>query len=864
MLQIRLLGRVEVAISGVPMRGLRGKSGLWLLGILTLQARPVERDWLAGVLWPDSAPDAGRANLRRTLTDLRAALGDAAPRLVSPTAQTIGLTVAPHEADVRAFRAGDLAQYGGELMPGCPLEWVEAERRVLEERYLTQGEKEAATLPPDAALALLEKLRLHAPLRESLLRLQLTALCQRGNRAEAQQLYYAFRRSLLEQRLGEPAAQTQEHWKGLQSFPEPVAAPAMDSPAIALPTPLTPLLGRKDELDALARLLATHRLVTITGLGGMGKTRLAVEAARIAAQPVVFLELAECRDPHQLTQILQALPSPDDATPTLLVLDNFEQLVGPEANRAVRELLEARAGWRCLVTSRRALGLAGEQVFPLAPLESPQHPGLPQRLEEFASMALLTRQARAVQPAFALTPQNAASLIALCQQAEGIPLALELLAAHLRVLSPDTLLAQVRQARLPLLARYGEGNNPRHGSLGRIIESSVAPLAPWQQTGFYHLGVFRGGWSLEAAQAVCAPLSLLDLVTLLETLTDNCLVRFAGERYSQLETLREWSLAAQPDGVRDGARRRHAAFFLDFAEQHAAKPEGLTALDPENDNLRAAFDTFLETGDTASALRWSRALRLYWFHRRGGQPLLERLLTCVTDPAERAEVQENLGVLCALNGEWGAADDHLGAALTYFRDVGDMLTQAKITSNRAGMAIERGDLALARTGLEQALPLWRGLNQPRSLGITLTNLGIVLMNQNDLEAAEPLIAQALLLRQRLGDTYGIATNLVNRGSLEIRRGANREAEATYREALPHFRALGDRRGEVICLEGLAEVFLNQGQLPEARRFFQESQWLRGEYGLPVAALEARTNARIRRELEEAAIPPAPANLQYQE
>lgn len=846
-MRIQLLGRVEISVAGAPLPSLRGKSGLWLLGVLTLHAnKSLERDWLAGILWPESSPEQGRANLRRTLTDLRHALGPAAERLTTPTPQTITLQLSPDDADVLAFQAGALERYGGELLPGCPLEWVETERRVLAESFLAQGEARAAQLPPSQALELLERLRATDPLRESLLRLQLTTLTQQGNRAEAQQLYHRFRRLLLESRLGEPSPQTQAHWQALQSAtPAPTATAAESLPQI--PTPLTALRGRERERETLTKLLQAHRLVTVTGLGGIGKTRLALEVAR-AHSSARFLELAEWQELTRLPETLEGLlpHSPED---TLLVLDNCEQLVGAEATRILRTELEQRPHVRCLVTSRRALGLTGEVLFPLEPLELPQHRGSPERLSEFASVQLFVERASALRPRFALTEENAEVVVALCQQAEGLPLALELLAAHLRSLTPEALLAQVQRTRLPLLARRTEGETPRHQSLTRIVESSLGLLSDQHRTGFRRLGVFRGGWSLEAAQAVCGLPDPLATLTLLETLEDSSLIRSHDGRYSQLETLRELALTSLSEQEHADALRAHAQFFVELATQHTNTTTGLTTLDTEQANLRVALETLLALGDTAGALRWARALRLYWYHRTGGRPLLEGILSHLTATAERAELQENVGVLCAMSADYETAQSYFREALTYFREADDILTQARILSNQAGMALERGELVAARQGLEEALALWRALNQPRGIGVTLNNLSIITMQQGELEEAERLIDEALALRQALGDSAGIATVLINRGSLEQRRRDLPRAEAAYQEALQHFTALGDRRGEAAALVGLTEILLDQGQPAQAQRLFQELVWLRQEYQLTINSLHADLQERIQRSQE---------------
>lgn len=867
MLQIRLLGELDIKVGGKPLPNLRGKTGFWLLGILTLQAnRAVDRDFLAGTLWPESAPEQGRANLRRALTDLRQALGQAAERLTNPSQQTVSLRVEPNEADVLAFRAGALDVYRGELMPGCALEWVETERRIFAETFLAKGEKQAAFLDPAEALLLLERLRASDPLRESLLRLQLSALCQQGNRAEAQQSYYAFRRLLLAQRLGEPSAETQRHWKQLQTTPpppnaqtptlavSPASAPTVPSPV--LPSPLMPLLGREREMETISRLLAQHRLVTLTGLGGIGKTRLALEVAHQGTH-ALFVELAETRDAAQLTQTLESLlpasgllAAEGENTP-LLVLDNFEQLVGPEAGRVVRALLDKHSTLRCLITSRRALGLSGEQQVSVEPLDLPRYPGSPDRLGEFASINLLVERIRLVQPAFELTTQNAPALVALCQQAEGIPLALELLAAHLRSLSPEMLLAQVQRARLPLLARREPGETPRHQSLWRIVESSVALLSEAEKNGFYKMAVFRGGWSAEAAQAVCAPEDPLFLVSLLETLTDNSLIRFTSNRYSQLETLREFSLANGPEAIRAEAERAHAVYYLALAEQHANTPENFTFLDTEQGNLRAAFDTFLDQNDTDAALRWARAQRLYWFHRQGGRAFFERLLHALTAPAERAEVQADLGTFCANSGAHDAARAFFNEALVYARGTNNTLNEARLLTNLATIELDQGNWEPARVGLEEALILWRTLSNARALGLTLTNLSIAAMNQGDLETAEKLLAEGLALRQAQGDNYGIAANLVNQGGLELRQGAPWKAETTFRQALARFQQMGDRRAEAAALEGIVEAFLDQNEPAEALRYLREAIWLRQEYKIPETALQNQLHERVRQVLGEA-------------
>jgi len=467
---------------------------------------------------------------------------------------------------------------------------------------------------------------------------------------------------------------------GLPNTSSPRSA---EAPSLRLPMQFTRFFGREEEIARLQELVNGERaddhsrLITLTGPGGSGKTRLAIEcvrqAASVRAGAVWFVPLADLIDARLIPAAILGTLCPNTSTrsealeevvaalanrPTLLILDNFEHLVESGA-ALVKTLLECVPTLTCLVTSRQRLGLEGEQEFPVAPLPTPSAPGTPERLLEFASVQLFVDRAQLTRPDFQVTARNAADVAALCDRLEGIPLAIELAAPWIQSLTPAQILSRIER-RFDLLVSRRRDIGPRHVTLRAALEWSYRLLSPELQRFFARLSVFRGGWTLETAEAVCGnaevweygsqaptqPPSHTSTPHLLARLQAHSLVvaeeAEGGMRYRLLETLREYANEQLSAAERERLARRHAAYYLELAENTKAKgagaeqAEGLARLEEEHDNFRAALEWALAS-EPEIALRLTVALWRFWYVRgylNEGRRWLEEALSRSEDGPE--------------------------------------------------------------------------------------------------------------------------------------------------------------------------------------------------------------------------------------
>ncbi|HYC87678.1 MAG TPA: BTAD domain-containing putative transcriptional regulator [Thermoanaerobaculia bacterium] len=517
------------------------------------------------------------------------------------------------------------------------------------------------------------------------------------------------------------------------------------------PISLTSLVGRESEIRDLGALIAAQRLVTLTGVGGSGKTRLAAELAlRVdwqRADSVVWVELGPCTHPELVAQQVAAALALRDATALvdalrerelLIVLDNCEHVVAACAELATT-LLRCCPKLRILATSREPLGVAGERVWPVPPIA------------ESEAIELFAERAAAVDPSFALHDANRAAVAEICRRLDGIPLAIELAAARVRVLTPEQMTARLAD-RFSILSGGARDTVPRHRTLRAAIDWSFALLNEREQTLLAQLSVFRGSFSLEAVEAVCAG----DVLDLLSGLVDKSLVvanrRRGAVRYSLLETIREY--AAERLGNAADVRRRHAEAFLAIAreavpELSVASVEPMERLDPDHDNVRAALAWSLEHEPDALALPLAAAFRWYWYYRILWSEGL-RWLTLALERAERAEARPAFAV--ALTGA-GVFSSYLG------------------------------DLAAGREKLEEAEALWRALGDDRELAFTLAALAQTLASADELDTAEVRAAEAVALARSAGTPWDLGYALTNGAAFVAqRRGELEEADRALEEA----------------------------------------------------------------------------------
>lgn len=578
-----------------------------------------------------------------------------------------------------------------------------------------------------------------------------------------------------------------------------------------LPPRPTPLVGRERELAAIAQLLrAGARLLTLTGPPGIGKSRLALEAATRAAgefnRSGVLIDLVPLGDPKRVMMaVAQALgiheaPGrlPLDRVvdvlgdhPFLLVLDNFEHLL--DASPQVSDLLARCPGLVVIATSRMPLHIAWEHEFPVPPLAlpDPARTGPLEALAACPSVALFLARARAVAPDFAITDVNARTIAEICARLDGLPLAIELAAPRVKLLPPQAVLERLEH-RLDFLRRVGRDLPERHQTLRAAIGWSYALLRPHEQGLLRRLAVFVGGFSLEAAESVCWSADQpCEAIEALHALVDASLVfREPGAedpRYRMLETVREFAAEQlMATGELARTRRHHAAYFLAAAEHAAARMHGpeegawLRRLDRDHDNLRATLGWMLAEGEARAALRLAVALWWFWYMR--------------------GHLQEGRG--------W------LQAALTTFGDAQDVI-RAKGLYALGVLAWRQADLEAAADLGEQSLRITRALGDRWNTAMALFLLEMVWRTRGDYARATALMEESLNLFREVNDTWGVATALLGLGTIMRMRGEHARAASYHEEGLRLFRGLQDHSGVAASLYSLGLVAREQGDLNRA-------------------------------------------------
>jgi predicted ATPase/class 3 adenylate cyclase/Tfp pilus assembly protein PilF len=677
-----------------------------------------------------------------------------------------------------------------------------------------------------------------------------------------------------------------------------------------LPAQMTPFIGRKDAIRAVIEHLsnAKVRLVTLSGVGGTGKTRLALQAAADMVDDfehgVFFVPLAALSDPALVLQtIAQAFDVREAAgrqlkeqlkdhlreKQMLLVLDNFEQVI--DAAPLVTDLLTAAPRLKVMVTSREVLRLSGETDYPVPPLSLPDLKRLPplERLTQYEAVALFIERAVAVKPAFTVTNENAPAVAEICYRLDGLPLAIELAAAHARVLPPQRMLSELSH-RLRFLMGGARDLPARQKTLRGAIDWSHELLTGDEQKLFRRLAVFVGGSTLEAIEAVCNIETDLRVLETVESLVGKSLVKQTeahGEpRFATLETIREYAgdrLAAASDEV--SVRERYWDYFLALAEEAEPKSVGteqakwLRRLDEEHDNVRSALDWSMAQAGSEGGLRLCGALQRFWWTRgylSEGREWCARILGkagAELRTKERAKALKAAGVLAYQQGDYPAArtldeeslaihrqlGDRRGIAaslnnlglvacdqgdfpaarllheesLAIVRELGDRKGIANSLNNLANVAYDQGDFAFARELYEESLAIARELGDREGVARVLGNLGNVAKHQGDFPSARALHEESLAIKRELGYRQRIASSLNSLGDLDLDQGDPASAQALYREALAIGRELGERLRIAFSLEGLAAAVAALGNAPRAARIWGAAERLRSEAGSPL-------------------------------
>jgi predicted ATPase/serine/threonine protein kinase len=638
----------------------------------------------------------------------------------------------------------------------------------------------------------------------------------------------------------------------------------VESRPMNLPVQQAGFVGREKEIAAVKELLLRRdvRLVTITGPGGIGKTRLVVQVASGLVEHFLggthFVALSPIADPGLIASvILQTLgireaggQSPleilkknlqdSSRQPMLLVLDNFEHLA--KAATTVAELLAVGANLKILVTSRSALHVYGEHEFLVPPLGLPDSRSTTsvEVLSQCPAVALFVQRAIAAKPDFELNQGNAAAVTEICSRLDGLPLAIELAAARVKVLSPSSMRARLA-SRLQLLTGGARDLPQRQQTLRAAMDWSYDLLSAAEQKLFRRLSVFVG-CNLEGVEAVCDAKGDLDLDPLDGTasLVDKSLVQQVEQancesRFVMLETIREYALEKlQASGEEASTKRAHAAYCLVLAEEEATEKSGaegtewLERFAVEHDNFRAALEWLTESGDAEWGLRFGAALFRFWETReylaegRDSLGKLLRLASAAVPTKARERALFAAGVLAVEQGDYAAADELIGESLGIARQFGDKQGAAVSLNALAVIARGRGDLAVARSLLEESMVLWRELGDQKAVARSLSNLANIVKLQGDNAGARSLYAEGLSIFRELGDRTGVAWSTNYQGDVARDQGDSAAARTLYEQGLVIFRELDDRWGIAGTLADLGSLAREQGDYPRAHSMYRES------------------------------------------
>ena len=883
-LRVNLLAGFTVAIGNqvVPGAAWRQKRAAGIVKLLALEpTHRLHREQVLDALWPDLDAETGARNLRVALHHARASLAEAGAEpgsvlvrdgeslLLSSTGEVLVDVDAFEAAAAYAWRTSDpeateaaVAAYSGDLLPDDRYdEWAEHRRAGLQASYLALLSRLAHLTEQrgdiDRAIAANHRILSVDPVQEEAHAAIMRLLARSGRPAQALTQYQRLV-SVLERELGavpDPSTRALHEAIRASRVPPLDATRIQASPPARtnLPAPVDALIGREREVAEFRQLLTGARLVTLTGPGGVGKTRLALAVAQdlapAFADGVCFVDLSPIRDTDLVAStIARALGASDDGghhpaevvsavlrdKRMLLLLDNFEQVI--DAAGIVSQLLAACPRLAIVATSRTRLRLRGEQEYPVMPLAVPMT--LTERIRsEVASAAagqLFVRRARESRPDFELTPANAAAVGEICRRLDGLPLALELAAARVRLLSPQTLLARLDS---PLVVLTGGARDlpERQQTIQATIAWSYDLLSEAERQLFRRLAVFTGTWDVAAAEAVVnhGGDSGINVLDGLASLVDQSLVvrrdsAGAESRFGLLETIREFALEclAASDEV-DAARSAHAAYFLAHAERTASILRGaddratLANLEREYGNLRAALMWFEQTGAGEAMLRLAASLATFWSedcHWVEGNAWLERSLALDPRPSlTRARALAGLGENAGYLGDTTRAESALREGIALARQLESADYAAYMLQSLGAQQVDRGVFDEGRILLAEARAEAQRAGDHEVEALSLAHLGAAAWGRGDMDEA---VAQLQAARTLARDTgYLVAAEVAARylGLIATQAGDHAGAAAWYREFFPDDPA--ETRVLVRLIPDVASLAMARGDGKRAAHLF---------------------------------------------
>jgi predicted ATPase/DNA-binding SARP family transcriptional activator/DNA-binding CsgD family transcriptional regulator len=911
MLRVWLLGgfRVSVGTRTVEEGAWRLRKAAALVKLLALApGHRIHREQAMDLLWSELGLRAASNNLHQALYVTRRTLHPdpaIASRYLSLSGEQLALcpeerlwvdVEAFEEAAATAHRSREPAAYraaielySGELLPEDRYEqWAELRREELSQLHLAllielAGlYEERGEFKP--AIEALRKTVVQEPTNEEAQAglMRLYALCGQRQRSLEQ---YERLREVLQRELGaEPGASVRALKEEIAAgrVPPPKKQPSDGPPQEGtsdagkhnLPTPRTSFVGREKEVLEVKRALAMTRLLTLTGAGGSGKTRLAFEVARdlVGSYPdgVWLVELAGLSEgelvPQTVAGALGLKERPGEPLTntlkdhlrdkqTLLVLDNCEHLVDAAA-RLIDELLESCPRLRVLATSREALDVAGEVrwLVPSLSVPDPRRPPTVDELEGYESARLFVERASNRRPGFALTPENVRAVAELCWRLEGIPLAIELAAARVGALSVEQIAERLGDS-LNLLTGGGRTVTPRQQTLRGTMDWSYELLGELERTLFRRLSVFAGGWSLEAAEAVASGEGIEkgEVLDLLSELVEKSLVVAeptpkGGVRYRMLEPVRQYAREKLEKGSEaEAVNRRHAEFFLALAEEAEPRWGGpeetawLDLLEADHDNLRVTLAWTLEHGEAETPLQLAGALWWFWEargHVSEATKWLEEALAMggVATTTARARVLMGLGfILRRSNIE--RAQACLEVALSLYEELGERRRVAESLSYLAWVVGYRGDAARSTTLYEESLTAARESGHLRVIPWTLNGLAYSVFEGGDFERAQELWGEALALARKQGSVAGASGVLFNMGYTELVRGDHERAATLLEESLTLSQEVVDKSTVSGALLGLGIAATLRDEPEHGKVLLKESLAIDVELGSKIDIAE---------------------------